>query len=404
MLLNKRDSVWPRFYFILVALIPGHLFDWGVEWGFAMVTTIGGLLFYPRFHRVYPRMSTPGLCVISIITLISVFSYIFTLIGGRFETGPRDLVEVSKPLMIYLSCTLGFCFGTFTLQQARKSCAYVLFFTIISAGVLVVQPPILVDITQYLYESTKTYVTEFNVRVSIPFENPNFLGLFAVLSLCVAIFFGDKPDLRLAILAVIVIALTGSRTAWITTLGVIFIFLTIKSAALFSRRQLPSRSALITLGAIVLGGAYVAPGLLEENQRLIDFIEVLTNLDFSQDESYAERIEMRSNASSLIAERLFFGWGAIKYSNLSVVDNQYVSLLLRFGIVGCLIATAALGFLFLIHYSRLAGVRKGYHAVMLWIVVLAWMWVGSFVENIRLTILLTMLFASSITNHEKIQS
>jgi len=399
----RDESVWPTFYFTLVAMMPGHLLDWGVEWSFAATTTVAGLLLYPRFHRIYPRISTYGLLAILLVTLISVFSYIATLVFGRFETGLRDLVDLFKPGIIYFSCTLGFIFGTITLQQARNATAYILIITLICTIVIVIQPPVLFELVQIIYSSTKTNISDFNFRVSIPFENPNFLGLFSIFSLCIALFI-QKPDLRLTILSILVIALSGSRTAWITSIGVILVFLIFAGRDLFLRQITPSLSAIIVPIVIILLGVYFMPIFLEENQRIIDFIDVLMNLDLSQDASYAERIEMRANALSLIMERIFFGWGSIKYSNLDVVDNEYVSLLLRFGIFGSLIVLLALGFLFATHVSHSMTRTKGHHVVLFWIVALAWMWVGSFAENIRLSILLTMLFASTISSYEKYHS
>jgi len=392
---QKNRLIWPLVYFLLVAFIPGHLFNWAVEWALAVVTTLGGILLYPRFHRSHPRLSLYGLVLVLLVTLVATLSYFVTLFHGQFLTGPRDLVEVFKVAMIYFSCTLGFSFGPIDLDRARKASAMVLLFSIACALIISFHPPVLTELVQALYGTTKTNISEFTVRLSIPFENPNFLGIFSTLSLSLALFFGAKPDFRLAVLAAVVAALTGSRTAWVTTLLIVLAYLLLRTGQMLAKRQLPSLPSVLVVGALVASGIYFAPNLVTTYQRLNDFMEVVTTLNLAQDDSYAERIALRGNANNLIAERPLIGWGALKYSDLSVVDNQYYTLLLRGGIFGTFLVVQLILVLFSLHLSRLHRWKRGRHALLLWGVVLIWMWTGSFADNIRIATLLTLMLAST---------
>lgn len=359
-----------------------------------------GAVLYPRFHRLYPRVSSYGLLTVSLLTVISAASYLLTTAESRFPTGVRDLVDLARPFMIYLSCSLGFAHGLIPIQRVRRLCLLVLLVSLFCVAVLILQPPVLIDLVNNLYGSTKTGISAFMVRVSIPFENPNFLGLFSVLTLCIALFFFKAPDYLLAIVAIIVTALTGSRTAWLITLVVLLAYSAESFFHVLRGRRLQwvvIASALVTTS---LFAARNLPEGIEANQRVTSFVSALNTFALLQDESYQERVAMRSTAVALIGERPIIGWGAIKDSQVDIVDNQYISLLIRVGLVGVLISVWAFAGL-LARHMRAAGPARVYQVLLIWSTVLAWMWSGSFAENVRLSILIAMICASTVTHSER---
>jgi hypothetical protein len=399
-----RPSPWSARYFLLTALIPGHLANWAVEWGFAALTTALGAVLYPRFHRRYPAVSTYGLLTVAAITLVSGVSYVVTLLGGRFPTGARDWTDLARPFMVYFSCTLGLSFGAIPLVRMRRLCAYVLLVSVCVAATLVVDVPGLSGLSQTIYGSTKTVLSSTLIRLSVPFENPNFLGLFAVTALSCALLFGVRPDYGTAALALIAIALTGSRTAWLTSAVVVLTFVgTVVVLPLAGWRSTRgSRLAPATAAVIVtLIGARYLPAVWESNQRFLDFLAGLATLELLRDPSYVERQQMRAQAFTLISERLAIGWGALKQGDIDIVDNQYVSLLLRSGLTGALILVGAVWGLFRMHLRAAAAQRTRLHVVMLWLITFAWLWSGSFAENVRLAVLTTMLFVSTAHGHDQ---
>ena len=396
---------WPAIYFLVSALIPGHLLNWGVEWAFAGLTAVAGAILYPRFHRRYPSVSAIGLSVISLVAALSTGSYAFTVATGRFATGPRDWIDLLRPFLAYFSCTLAFSFGPVRLRSIQRAATYVLSFTVLVASILIFNVPILRSVANFLYSDTKTAISATLLRISIPFENPNFLGLFAVAAFCLAVLFGSRPRYLLAAVALVTIGLTGSRTAWLTTAMIVVAKLMLNGARVLRPRRQIRRGgrmlrATLALGLVVVAAFYL-PEIVQANQRFIDFAEGLAHLDLLRDPSYQERQAMRAQAGRLIEERLVLGWGALKQSDIEIVDNQYISLLLRCGLLGTFVIVLALGGLFVRHVVNGAKRLRAMEVVVLWVVVLAWMWSGSFAENVRLSVLVVLMFAASVSRYDE---
>lgn len=399
-MMRTNRSKW-TFLFLFTALIPGHLFNWAVEWAFATTTTLLGVLYFRRFSRLYPRCAQFGLMTMLSITCISLIGYIFTLALSNFPTGFRDAVELLKPAMVFFSCTLALVFGPPLLHDLRRACFSVLTYGLICGLILMFEVPVLASLVDFVYGDTKTGFSDFFVRLSIPFENPNFFGLLAVLSLAIALNFSPRPDLKLVVVSLCAAGLSGSRTAWLTSALVLITFSGTVLAAMVTNRRNLSASKIVVAIVLPLAAAYYLPTLAESLQRAGDLIEILTSFDLGSDASYAERQALRNEATRYLFERPVFGWGAVKYSNLDVVDNQYFSLFLRFGIFGSLIILSVTAFGVFANLRPLAGTKDFKSGLLIWLVLAAWLWTGTFLENIRLAIIITLIFASASKVHEK---
>ena len=387
--------------FLVTALVPGHLFGWAVEWSYAALTTALGVWFFGRLAQRHPVGARVGLATLVIVTSISLVGYTFTLLLSTSPTGVRDLIEMLKPTMIFFSCSLAFVFGPPTLADLRRACFWVLVYGITCGLILMFEVPILVPLVDTLYGSTKTGFSAFYVRLSIPFENPNFFGLIAVLTLAIALNFAPRPDLKLAAVSLLAAGLSGSRTAWFTSALVLTAFAgTVMIAAVADRRN-PSVYKLTLAAAIPLAAFYFLPSLVESSDHVANFIDVLINFDLDSDVSYSERLALRDTATRLILERPLVGWGAIKYTNLDIVDSQYFSLMLRFGILGALLVMAATAVGAFASLRPLAGTRDIGNGVLMWLVLAAWLWNGTFFDNVRLALLITIIFASASRSHEQ---
>ncbi|WP_240901465.1 O-antigen ligase [Thioalkalivibrio sp. XN279] len=390
--INKRNRPW---FFLVAALIPGHLFNWAVEWAFVSVTTVWGIFYFDRFARRYPQTARIALPAILAVTGISLIGYILTLSLSSYSTGVRDFVELLKPSMVFFSGTLALVVGPPRLEDLRRACFAVLIFGVSCGLVLMFEVPVLASVVEIVYGDTKTAFSTYYVRLSIPFENPNFLGLFAVLSLVIALNFRVRPDLKLALISVCAIGLSGSRTAWLTSSVVLVTFVANVVAAMVTNRRSLSAPKLAIALVIPVAAVYFLPSIAESFQRVGDLIKMVITLDLGADQSYSERQALRDTAVRLILERPVFGWGAIKYSDLDIVDNQYVSLLLRFGILGSLIILAVAAVGVIAHLRPLAGAKELKSGLLMWLVLAAWLWNGTFIENIRLAIVVTIIFASA---------
>jgi hypothetical protein len=387
---------WPRL-FLIAALIPGHLFDWGIEWAFAAATTALGMATYPRLLRRRPTAARIGLGVLIVLTLVSMVGYIFTLALASFPTGVRDAVELIKPAMVYFSCAYALVVGaSTTVEQLRRACFIVLVYGLVCGVALMLEAPVLGGVVEAIYGTTKTAFSDYYMRLSIPFENPNFLGLFAVLSLTLALNFAPRPDLRLVVVSLAATGLSGSRTAWLTSALVLSFFV------LGVARRLAAAPRRLSWPHLLLGVALPAtllaavPLAAESYQRAADFLDLVIEFDLGSDESYSERIALRAAASALILDRPGFGWGAMKYTSLDIVDSQYFSLLLRFGVPATLLLALVAIFGAAAHVRMAAPGPDRRAAALMWFILAVWLWNGTFLENIRLAVLITIFFSAVV--------
>lgn len=399
---TRSNPPWPGF-FLVTALIPGHLFDWAVEWAFASCTTVLGILAFHRFQARAPLPAQFGLLTVLFASYVSLIGFVGTLAIASLPTGLRDVVDLLKPCMVFFSCSLAFAEGAPSLQSIRRGCFIVMCFAVITGIVLMLEVPVLGALMDSVYGSTKTGFSEFRVRLSIPFENPNFLGLLSVLSLFIALNFSEKTDVKLALVSLVAAGLSGSRTAWATALLVLLVFLLRMAGSVLTLR-LPLRRVIPAVALAVLTATAAArfeSDMVESYQRLANFVDLIESMDLSADESYAERIALRDNASDLISQRPFTGWGALKYSNLAIVDSQYYGLLLRFGVLGVVVLSLYVLGLLALTLKSLGGAGYRAQAMVMWLVLAVWLWNGSFMENIRMAILIVLIFTSIIRPDER---
>lgn len=386
---------WPVTFLLVACLIPGHLLGWAVEWTFVFASAALGVWSFPQFSQRYPAVARGGLITVGTLTAIAAGGYVITALGGRFDSGPRDIIDIFKPVLVFFVCTAALAFGRPTLQSVRNALVIVLLYSIAVFLVMYLRIPGFFDLAQWLYSDTKTNIGEYIVRLSIPFENPNFLGLVAVLALILGLNFSAKPAGLLVVCALVVAGLSGSRTAWLTSAVVLLCYMVGHLATLAATRRLPSVASVLMICLLIGGAVYLLPGLSESYDRLSSLLDLLVTLDFSQDASYAERIAMRQEGLQLMAERPWFGWGAYKYSIVEVLDNQYFALMLRYGIVGVGVLLISMTFLFLRYRATMAEPGLAFPAYVMWLVVMGWLWNGNFIENIRIAVIITMVFVAT---------
>ena len=387
-------------FFLLVALWPGFLFDWLLEWGLVF-----GMTAYGVYQYVHLRQKTTlrhfGFLLAIYLLIIGLFSYLLTQLSQRFFTSPRDLLDLLKPIFLYFSCLL-----PFTLEKKKRAyilngASIVLIYSVICFIFLRLEIPVISNLLASFYSGTKTQISDFSIRLTIPFENPNFLGMFSVLCLYIGLNLSSKINLSLTLPAFMCVCLSGSRTAW--ALGVFSIFVFILEALLTScsRKSRLSMPILAVLLAIIAAIVVFLWNFSESYQRLSDFIDIFANFDLERDQSYADRIALRDGSMRLILERFFWGWGAIKESGYDVVDNQYYGIALRYGISGLFLIMLYFSLAFTLHLRTLSVLREKIHLLIFYLILFTWLWTGSYLENIRLVVLIVMLLYSIGTDRGK---
>lgn len=170
-------------------------------------------------------------------------------------------------------------------------------------------------------------------RVQGTFDNPNYFGLFTVISLgylTARYFFGpdgDKFPWGLLILIGLVIKLeflTISRTA-LFGIALLFCILSVWAFLYHSRKKKAAVKILVLLLITVLL-CFTASG---------DFLyRVNEGMDFSSSTSFQGHIERWGKAVGSIWQSPVFGWGTQKYVMTTLVDNEYALYARRYGFFG----------------------------------------------------------------------
>ncbi|NLI92264.1 MAG: O-antigen ligase family protein [Peptococcaceae bacterium] len=170
-------------------------------------------------------------------------------------------------------------------------------------------------------------------RVLGTFDNPNFFGIFTVITLSyltVRYFFGedrDKFPWKLFVMIGLVIKLeflTISRTA---LFGIALLFaLSSISAFLYHKRN---KKVVIKIVAL-----FLLTMVLFTTASADFFYRLHEGLDFSTSTSFQGHMDRWGAAVGSIWESPVFGWGTQKYVMTTLVDNEYALYARRYGFVG----------------------------------------------------------------------
>lgn len=390
-----RFHFWssPLSILLLAALIPGHLFNWGVEWLFVLILACAGFCFYILDEPLVRQKSVFNVYLLFAAVLVgwALFALFWSSRSGAYESGGRDLFDAIRPL-VYLYCLYPIWRSRrVSLKDLCQLYRIIFLYSVFWFFVLYFDVPILREFYQLLYGETKTRIEEYIVRLSVPFENPNFLGFISTLGLAVA-FGRKKVDWTLVGLSLTCGGLSGSRTAWVVSVLIIFC---VACSTFLLRRGILNKSKQV--GVLLAGVVFLCiliPQLVDSYQRLADLVNLVFTFDLASDYSYSERIALRADAWQSISDRFFFGWGAAKYAPFAMLDNQYFGVILRYGAIG----SAFIMLSCLLFVGRFVTARGPAGPKFLYlglIVILAiWAWNANILENARLFILLYATLSS----------
>lgn len=331
---------------------------------------------------------------LSILSVTYVATYFYFLSVKQIDTGARDLLEIARyPLfLLYLS-------GLIIARKSIRVSWFIKFaitpsvYFIVSCFALYVLPiPFASPIIHTIYQGTKTAINFSSgwISWSIPFENPNFMGLYLVWTLTILLFFTPRVPWFPALLSLLFIFVTGSRTAWAASLFVVFLWL-VASALTAGRR----RRALWVITLFCIGGLAVfslSPLSFSEMARVQLLTAAINKGSILLEPNLAFRVEqIKTLASAALAESPILGFGPSKYGIVDIIDNQYLLWLVRTGLLGAMLMILSLSILVftrpLTYYQRhrdsfkVIGVLAFVGATGLALLT------GAFLDNIRLLFL-----------------
>lgn len=385
----------------LTIFVPGHLFGWWVERSFAAsIFALSCLLLLVKGAPWETRKPARQASVILfLVQFLYVTSYVFSVAFNGIQTGPRDMFELGRYLILWAFVVYIIRHFEGRVRTALEAALTAsLYFSLFVFAAYQRTLPVLTPAFKALYAGTKTSVGKFSgqARLAAPFENPNFLGFAATLTICWLLFF-SKSRLRLAHVAagLLVLFYTGSRTAWAAT-GVLLAFalaVYVYQGLIQLKVKLAAQLSLAFL-CLVLSGPWLIPRVLA-NSRVARVITAVSRGGLQEEANAARRLVQAREALTYISRSPFFGWGPSKYETMTYVDNQYLLWLLRNGVAGTGLILAGFALLSwrLLRGARGDLMRQAGTAAFLTSVALMLL-AGQFLDNFRLFFLTGFMAAA----------
>lgn len=332
----------------LAIFTPGHLFEWWVERSF--VAAVFALSVFILTAKTSPwevrRTARIASGFFFLIQFFYVLSFIYSVAFNGIETGSRDYFDLLRYVFTW-------AFALYVLRhyddRVRRSTEVAvtaaMYFSLLVAVCYLRPLPVLTPFFRdFLYAHTKTAVNWFGqLRLAAPFENPNFLGFFAVQVLAYLLFFSRSPIRFMhAGAALLVIYFSGSRTAWVSTGVVAAAAFAAYSYDLATKMkvkralQLSAAVMLLGIGVVRYGGAFL------ENGRVRAILEAVHKGGVQNESNAAGRVAQNLEAWEYIKRSPLLGWGPSKYAIFDFVDDQYALWGLRNGAVGFLLIMTGL--------------------------------------------------------------
>lgn len=377
----------------LAIFIPGHLFDWLVERGFVAffcIIAIVSLFQYGLPKRVWHFDFSVFIALFFILQISSLLAFLLTInTHSEFIPGHRNYIELARFLIWFLFFSFLLIYRKLSfIQPFEKAVRFSLFFSLFVFLCFVIDFPIMTTLFKdFMYADTKTAIQLGGwIRLAVPFENPNFLGFYLLMILTYILFFYDKQrqSIMLLFFTLVLVFLTGSRSAWFASLIVSLFFVLSAIVESISERRFSSSFVmlLLFLSGLLLGLLTFYEDIIN-SVRLQMVVNAVNEGGILTEPNVAARIEMVENAWEYFISSPLIGWGSSK-SMIDVVDNQIMIWAVNNGSIGTLII---FGFFILIFYFQIwssAIMRHRFGVLAFWTACLIMLQTGAFLNNFRI--------------------
>lgn len=390
----------------LAVFIPGHLFGWLVEQSFSAVLLVIAItsLVEPvgtSASNFIGRRNKILLSGLLLITTLYILSTIVTLATSSYEIGVREIIDLPRYIIIgAIFIIMGNANPDQIRIAAEKLILVSLLFSLTVLFLYLFDVPLLSEVVRMLYEDTKTAISfPYWVRLTPPFENPNFLAFYAILCFAYALFFSSgRRRLILVILALVVLVVTGSRSGWFTAALLIGGLHTRILLGVFSMRRSvwwqEMRFSVVFLMVIFFLLWLLYP-YLQESDRVQMVITALMDGGIATERNVAGRLDMVTEAGKAFSQRPLFGWGPLKSGPLEIIDNQYFLLLARHGAVGGALIMSIMLYVFYGAIKSAASRTEKFGVALMWFAVAVMLLTGAFLSNFRLFVLFVFFVVAS---------
>lgn len=388
---RTAGSWLPAIALLVSIFVPGHMFGWAIEWAWlAIVTLLGGLLILNQSNRT-TLLGLPAsiwLVIHAALTAASVISIGWVMFRYHIGLEARDVVELLRfPLYGLFGLIVAALASRWDPGAIDRIIRLLPWFVLVCTAAFVLEAPIIFDLLSVIYAEAKVLVGLGVVRVPFPFENPNFLGFFAIISLAYFTFY--TPSALYVALLIVVLFVTGSRSAWIAALPILCLG-GVVTAWRFSVDEIGIRSIVTwALPFIVTTLLAIFWDQLTYFSRLAELASALQGGRGVQTADV--RFELAGALLDWFERSPMLGWGPGRTLGLDVADNQYVSWLVNWGLVGTALAVAA-NLLLLGRLALIAqNMRELLGAIALTAALALMIFTGDFLENYRLYFVMLMM-------------
>lgn len=368
----------------LLIFLPGHLMNWWLERIFIVMVFV-----FTIFIFAYSKYKQPKLNYI-LIGLLLNFTFILTLFSNLSENTYviRDYFELLRPLIL---CFFMFYFSLninkISLEKVLVLHKLLLLYVAFVYFTLNFELPYLSSLFLSLYDGTKTVVSGSWVRVASPFENPNFLSYVLVLGfiLQIADFKNHIKCCFWIVLSFFCVYLTGSRMGWfVIAMGVLLLSL-----------KYNVRFFLIVVFLISIFIFWIYNNDIYFNISRLDMLVKVIKGGFLSDANFMGRVMQYFNILPSLLDKPFLGSGPSKsYEVFDIVDNQYLLILLRWGIAGLILYIM----MFFMLFKEISGKKIEYFHLVFIFSFLVMLLLGAFIDNYRLFMITVIYYAAIGSN------
>lgn len=321
------------FAMLLVMFVPGHMFNWAVEWAWLGVQVLAALvcLLVAR-RRIAPTAGIDARVWVGFFLLVTAagcWSDLYASLVLNIRTSSSDVPDLLRfMIFIPLALFIGATMGRGAADQLSTVLKMVVVFNLVTAAILIARLPVLEPLLMAIYDEAKIQYDFGSIRIGIPFTNPNFAALVFVLALGYFAFF--KPSRLFFVLTVVSLFITGSRSGFLAAMPILFlVYLLALRKAAGNPRLLVLVVGLHALALVWVSTVIEAMGGLG---RVAELMNALQAGNIAQVDTAAIRFDLVREAMVFIGRSPWFGVGPGRSYGLDVTDAQLIAWPLMYGI------------------------------------------------------------------------
>jgi hypothetical protein len=381
--------------------VPGHMFGWIVEWTWlAIMVAFCGITIGIRKWQGEAMGVSVQLWALMFACLcgVSALSFAITLLRGK-AINERDVAEMLRfPIYTLMICFFAVRIGRGEFSGINRVTRAAIIYALVCAAAYQFKIPGLFPAVELLYSEAKVLFGVGVVRVPFPFENPNFLAYFLILALAYFCFL--RRSIPFMLLTLALLFLTGSRSGWLAGLAVLSCF----ALADIIGPSLFRRTLSLSILALVIAGALIYWEQLTSFARVAELVNALQGGDLGGVQTARIRLDAVAYMLDWVEISPLVGWGPGRALEFDVADNQYLSWIMAWGLIG-LALIVTIGVIVALHLLSVAYGRVNKLGVLgLLGGIAAMLATGDFLENYRLfflTLVYIHVFYETLRNERE---